>query len=137
MKSPHGSIEPPRLLGEHGLDLWHRVQDEFHIEDPAGVEFLTQACQACDLAEALHARIEDDGVTLRTAANGVRSHPAIKDELQARALVIRTLARLGITEEPIRPVRGPGQAAGRGPTRRTMMPTKRIPLHRERRGRIT
>ena len=83
------------------------VQDEFHIEDPAGIEFLTQACQACDLAEALHAHIEDDGVTLKTA-NGVRSHPAIKDELQVRVFVCRTLARLGIAEEPIRPVRGPG-----------------------------
>ena len=72
----------------------------------ASLELLCQACQTLDLAETLAARIAAEGATIKSSY-GLKSHPAVKDLLGARALVCRTLARLGVLEEPVRAV-GPG-----------------------------
>ena len=42
-----------------------------------------------------------DGEIVRTAA-GIRTHPAVKEEIALRSFVARTLQRLGITLEPLR-----------------------------------
>jgi len=107
-----GPLQPPRKLGKHGMSLWQRVQDEFRIGDAGGVELLAQACAALDRAEALAAGINADGEIIQTRT-GLRSHPAVKDETALRALVIRTLERLGITTEKV--LNRPGRP-GPGPT---------------------
>ena len=91
--SPHLSVvgsaltgnEPPRPLGSHGQALWNSVTAEYDVTDVAGREFLCQAGQALDLAEALAERIREDGAVVRTPS-GIKSHPSIKEELSARAL---------------------------------------------------
>jgi len=60
------------------------------------------------LAEA----IARDGAVVYSRTGVPKSHPAVKDELAARALVIRTLERLGITTEAIRPTPCPIDATG-------------------------
>jgi hypothetical protein len=102
---------PPRHLGNAGLALWQRVQSEYSIRDAGGVELLCLACQALDRAEALSNAIAVDGMTLRIRG-GIRAHPALRDELANRAFVTRTLAKLGITSEPIQPPGRPGSAFG-------------------------
>jgi glycine/D-amino acid oxidase-like deaminating enzyme len=101
--------QPSRPLGAHGQALWRRVMAEYAIDDAAGVEMLTQCCQACDLAEALSDRIAEDGEIVRTP-NGIKAHPAIKDGLAARGFIVRTLQKLGLNFEPLRtaPGRPPG-----------------------------
>jgi hypothetical protein len=43
----------------------------------------------------------------------VREHPALKHELSNRAFVVRTLSRLGLDVEPLRPSVGrPGLKVG-------------------------
>jgi hypothetical protein len=98
---------PPRPLKAAGMSLWNRVQGEFQIVDSGGVEVLAQACGALDLVEALGEAIERDGPVIHTRA-GPKSHPAIRDQLAARALCARLLARLGITSENIQ---APGRPA--------------------------
>jgi hypothetical protein len=94
---------PPRKLGRHGSDLWRTVQAEYAIEDPGGIELLAQACAALDRAEALSERISADGEVL--LVRGVpRPHPCLREELSARAFVCRTLERLGLNLEAIKPV---------------------------------
>jgi len=110
-------IAPPRKLGEAGQALWDAVQNEFRIEDCGGVELLMQACLAADRAEALAARIDKDGETIHTAM-GLKAHPCLKDELAARSFICRTLQRLGITDEAIRPIGRPPRSFGLGPCRR-------------------
>jgi hypothetical protein len=111
---PDGSgIPPPRKLGKHGMSLWERVQREYAITDAGGVELLAQACACTDRAEAIAAGIDSTGEVLKTRT-GVRTNPAIKDETALRALVVRTLEKLGITTEkvlnrPGRPGLGPQQ----------------------------
>ena len=102
---------PPRKLGQHGLKLWHAITADYHIEDVGGIELLAQACAAADRAEALAAIIAEDGETIK-GKNGLRAHPCLKDELAARSFVVRTLARLGITTENLKPVGRPAKGFG-------------------------
>ncbi len=89
-------------LGRHGRKLWDRVMAEYQIEDSGGLEMLAQACQALNRAEALREEIDRDGEVFRVRGS-VREHPTLKVELANRAFVVRTLAKLGLNFEPVRP----------------------------------
>jgi hypothetical protein len=104
--------QPSRNLGEHGLKLWNAIVSEYEVGDCSGIELLTQACQACDRAEALAAHVAEDGEIVRTPT-GIKAHPAIREELACRGFVVRTLQKLGLNYEPLRsaPGRPPGSTA--------------------------
>jgi hypothetical protein len=108
---PTGATDdaPPRTLGQHGTSLWNRITTEYEITDAGGRELLTLACQQLDRAEALKAQIDAEGEIVQTR-NGPKDHPALRHELGARAFVVKTLLRLGLNVEPLRPV--PGRPAG-------------------------
>jgi hypothetical protein len=103
------TISPPRQLGQHGTALWNKVQAEYAISDIGGIEILMQACAALDTAEALAAAIARDGAIIYTRTGAPRSHPGVKDELAARAFIVRTLERLGINVESIKTPGRPGR----------------------------
>ena len=98
--------KPARTLGNHGTILWRAIMAEYQIDDGGGVEMLTAACQQLDRAESLREQIDRDGDIIRTKA-GLPDHPGLKHELAARAFVVRTLARLGLDVEAIKPVGRP------------------------------
>jgi len=100
------SISPPHKLGQPGLTLWNAIMSEFRIEDAGGLELLAQACAARDRVEALREAIDRDGETVKTR-NGPRAHPALRDELAGRAFIVRTLERLGVTVEAVKPAGRP------------------------------
>ena len=102
---------PPRPLGQHGAALWQRVQREYRIEDVGGCELLAQACAAEDTAESLAEAIARDGHVIHSRTGVPRTHPAVKDELACRAFVVRTLERLGLNVEAVKP---PGRPPGGG-----------------------
>jgi hypothetical protein len=93
------------------MRLWHEVQAEYSIDDAGGIELLAQACSSLDRAEALAARIDEDGVIIRTRT-GPKSHPAIRDELACRGFIVRTLHKLGLNLEQIKPVGRPSKGIG-------------------------
>jgi len=97
---------PPRDLGRHGRKLWDEVQAAYGISDRGGVELLAQACGTLDLVEALGEAIARDGAIVYGRA-GPKAHPAVKDQIAARALLVRVLEKLGVTTENIKP--GPGR----------------------------
>jgi hypothetical protein len=99
-------VAPPRKLGEHGLSLWNAVMAEYRIDDRGGIELLAQACAAADRVEALAERINADGEVVHTRT-GPKAHPALRDELAGRAFVVRTLERLGLNVETVKPVGRP------------------------------
>lgn len=106
-------VPPPRKLGHHGLSLWNSVQNAYRIDDAGGIELLAQCCAAQDRVEALAARISTDGEVVNTRA-GPKAHPALRDELAGRAFIVRTLERLGLNIETIKPVGRPSKG-WRGP----------------------
>jgi hypothetical protein len=67
--------------------------------------FSTQACQAVDRAEALAGHVAEDGEIVRTP-NGIKAHPAIREELACRGFIVRTLQKLGLNYEPLRALAG-------------------------------
>jgi hypothetical protein len=99
--------KPARKLGKHGAELWRNVMVEYEVADAAGLEMLCSACAALDRAEACRATIDRDGEIIRSKA-GPRE-TLLKHELAARSFVVRTLTRLGLNFEPIKP---PGRPAG-------------------------
>jgi hypothetical protein len=105
------SPQPPRPLGPHGQSLWQRVMAEYAIADTGGIELLTLAAQALDRAESLSECIVRDGEVTYTKA-GPKAHPAIRDETACRAFVVRTLQKLGLNFETIKPIGRPGGGIG-------------------------
>jgi hypothetical protein len=106
-------IAPPRPLGETGRALWGSVQRIYQIDDAGGIELLAQACEASDRVAALAERINADGEVVQTRT-GPKAHPALRDELAGRAFICRTLERLGLNVETIKPIGRPSGAGWRG-----------------------
>ena len=106
------SASPPRKLGKHGLSLWNAVTSEFDVSDIGGREILAQACASQDRVEALAETIDAEGEIVR-GKTGFRVHPGVKEELALRSFIVRTLQRLGINVEAVRPTVGrPGRGIG-------------------------
>jgi hypothetical protein len=107
------TISPPRKLGHHGMALWNGVMTEYRIEDRGGIELLAQACAAVDRVEALAAHINADGEVIHTR-NGPKPHPALREEFSGRSFICRTLERLGLNLEAIKPMGRPSGAGWKG-----------------------
>jgi len=67
-------------------------------------------------------------------ACGIKTHPGVKDELACRGFVCRTLHRLGLNVETIKPKGRPAVGIG---GRHQSMPTRRTPIDRGRRVQVT
>ena len=102
---------PPRKLGKNGLELWVGVKSQYEIDDTGGLAMLLLACEALDRAEACRLQIDRDGLIIRSKA-GPRDNPLLKHELNSRAFVVRTIARLGLDLEAIKPIGRPARALG-------------------------
>jgi hypothetical protein len=100
------AISPPRPLGAHGIALWNSIMREYAITDRGGLELLVQACATVDRVEALREAIDRDGEVVATRT-GPKAHPALRDELAGRSFIVKTLERLGLNIETLKP--GPGR----------------------------
>jgi hypothetical protein len=100
---------PPKRLGKSGISFWNQVQAEYAIDDVGGRELLIQCCQAKDRLDRLAAQIDADGEVIRTRDGGLKANPLLRDELATRGFICRTLGKLGISLEIVKPVgRPPG-----------------------------
>ena len=93
---------PPRKLGAPGRELWDSITSEFDISDSGGIAVLMQACLAQDRVVQLADQIAIDGCVVYTKT-GPKAHPALRDELAGRAFIVRTLQKLGVNIEAVRP----------------------------------
>lgn len=104
--TPTSVIEPPRQLGKAGLALWTAIHEAYLIDDAAGVELLMQACGSADRVAELSEAISREGATVRIKGTP-KAHPALRDELANRAFICRTLERLGLNLESVKPIGHP------------------------------
>ena len=110
--TPGTLVPPPRALGSHGKQLWDKVQAEYRIVDCGGMETLLQICGAVDTLETLADVIRVEGTTVQTKFTR-RAHPAIREQTQLRAFVVRSLQVLGLGVEALKPTSGrPGKGFG-------------------------
>jgi hypothetical protein len=93
----------PSGLSNYGQSLWKRVMVEYSIDDVGGRELLYQACRGADRAESCADAVKRNGLMI-----GSRPNPLVREEMNARAFVVRTLQKLGVTLEP---VKSPGRPA--------------------------
>jgi hypothetical protein len=101
-------LAPPSTLGKAGRTLWENIQSEYVISDTGGVALLEQICSAIDGIADCDAAIARDGMMVR-GKFGPREHPLLRHQLGLRAFVTRTLARLNLDVEAVKPVgRPPG-----------------------------
>ena len=105
-------LKPPRKLGQPGGQLWAAVMSEYAIEDSGGVAMLAQACEASDMLATLTAQVEREGPTIRTKGGGAKDHPALRHIIAHRSFIVRTLIRLGLDVEAVKPVGRPPQPLG-------------------------
>jgi phage terminase small subunit len=106
-------VQPPRKLDQSGRSLWNRVMSEYDISDCGGIEMMTLACEALDRIAVLRNEIEHDGAVIRTRGV-IKDHPALKHIEAAEAFIVRTLSRMGLNYEAIKPSVGRpgGRASG-------------------------
>jgi hypothetical protein len=103
---------PPCALGAAGQALWDRVMHDYDIQDAGGLELLSQAAQAADRVASLRRQIDETGELIPSRA-GLRDNPGLKHEIAARAFITRTICKLGLAVEPLRPGVGrPGTPLG-------------------------
>jgi len=76
---------------------------EYDIQDAGGLELLLLACEGTDRIWSLRQEITRDGAVIRSRNGGIKEHPALKAEVACMSFVTRTLQRLGLQFEPVRP----------------------------------
>src|SRR5262245_54149155 len=106
VQPPDDLPPPPSDFGQAGRDLWANIHGDYNIDDAGGIEMLKQACLAADRAARCREQINQDGEIIQTRAGGAKEHPLLRAELAAMAFIVRTLQRLGLNVEPLRPTVG-------------------------------
>jgi hypothetical protein len=104
-------LEPPAGLGVAGTAFWRRVQAEYGISDIGGLALLEEICAAVDRVRSLTEQINADGPAIRSRGS-LRSHPCLQAEIQNRAFIARSLERLGISVQEVKPVGPPTKPTG-------------------------
>jgi hypothetical protein len=74
---------------------------------------LFQICAAADRAVECASMIARDGPVISTK-HGLKEHPLLKIELASRSFVVRTLQRLGLDVEAVKPQGRPPGSFARG-----------------------
>jgi hypothetical protein len=109
------TITPPRKLGKHGRHLWNEVQSAYDIRDVGGRQLLALACAQLDRVESLAEQIARDGEVFNDGEKPPKAHPALKEELNGRMFIARSLERLGIMSIGPDTPSGRPRKAWRGP----------------------
>lgn len=101
-------MEPPTHLTDEMKDWWRAVDADYQLA-PSDYRLLQVAAEAWDRAQEARRLIARDGLVVETARGGLKAHPAVIIERDARAQFGQLLARLGL--EPPAVVQKPWQGA--------------------------
>ena len=101
---------PPAGLTKDAKHWWTDIQDEFSIDDPAGLLLLQTAMTAFDRMKQAAATIKKDGAVVVDRFGQQRAHPAVTTERDSRAGMLAALRALNLDVIPNRdaPGRPPG-----------------------------
>jgi P27 family predicted phage terminase small subunit len=102
----------PKGLGKAGVELWRNITGEYDFSDGAGRVILAQICRAADRAHEAATIIARDGPLVRGRDGVWKEHPLLRVEASARSFIVRSLHRLGLDVEPIKPVGRPALGFG-------------------------
>jgi P27 family predicted phage terminase small subunit len=92
LKAPKHLKAATRLWWEHVASMWTLEQHHLRL--------LTQAGNSWDRCEQARKLLAKDGLTVPTKDGGVRAHPAVRIEAEARISFCRCLRELDLDVEP-------------------------------------
>lgn len=111
VKETSNTSGAPPTLGKAGAAMWTTLMRDYEISNSAGKELLLQACCAKDRIAEIGVIVEREGCLVPTK-QGLKENPLLKIELSLQAFVVRTLMRMGLNDEVIRPVGRPATGFG-------------------------
>jgi len=96
---PPKQLKPPAHLRADTAKWWCAVHTDFALEAHHG-KLLTLACEAFDRCQQARELIDRDGPVTGTADGGLKAHPAVAIERDARLAFARLLRELDLDAEP-------------------------------------
>jgi P27 family predicted phage terminase small subunit len=91
--------EPPSHLSPSAQDWWRTTLDAYILQEHH-LRLLQLCCEAWDRSQAARAQIDREGLTVPGREGGMRPHPAIAIERDARLAVSRLVRELDLDAEP-------------------------------------
>ncbi len=101
----------PKHLSKAGQHLWMELQQEYNIDDKAGLLLLTTACEAFDRMKQAADIIKKEGLHLPDRFGQFKAHPCATIERDSRAAMMTAIKALNLDVEPLQD--GPGRPLGR------------------------
>lgn len=98
--------QPPVHLTTATRAWWRGIVDEYQLESHH-IKLLTAAATALDRAEQAREIIDREGLCVPTKEGGMKAHPAVAIEHNARLLFVKVLRELGLDVDEN--TRGPGR----------------------------
>ena len=89
-----GRPKPPRNLSAEAKRRWHKILDEYEIEDQTGLTLLETALKAFDEMLAGQKLLQRDGLVTTDRFGCLRPHPAVQIVKTARAGMISAFRAL-------------------------------------------
>jgi P27 family predicted phage terminase small subunit len=97
-------VEPPSHLSSSACQWWLATVEKYVLEEHH-LRLLQLCCEAWDRAQAARERLDREGVTVRGAEGGLKTHPAVAVERDSRLAVARLIRELDLDTEPPAPDR--------------------------------
>ena len=87
--------EPPDHLRVPTADWWRSVLIDYDLEEHH-VRLLHLACESWDRCQQAREQIDRDGLTIQTGDGGLKAHPAVAIERDARLAFARLVRELDL-----------------------------------------
>ncbi|MRR56373.1 MAG: hypothetical protein EG822_18050 [Deltaproteobacteria bacterium] len=105
------TIKPPKGLSPEARKIWIELQEEYGIDDAAGLQLLNIFTHAFDRAKDCKAAIDKEGLQVADRFGVMKSHCLTTVERDARGQMMTALKALNIDVEVLhdKPGRPPGR----------------------------
>jgi len=91
--------EPPAHLSPSARQWWQTTVERYVLEEHH-LRLLQLACEAWDRAQKARAQLDEEGLTMAGREGGIRPHPCVAIERDARLAVARLVRELDLDSEP-------------------------------------
>jgi P27 family predicted phage terminase small subunit len=98
------SPPPPAHLSPSAAQWWRTTLDRYVLQEHH-LRLLQLACEAWDRAQKAREQLEQEGLTVEGREGGIRPHPCVAIERDARLAVARLVRELDLDTEPPVPAR--------------------------------
>jgi P27 family predicted phage terminase small subunit len=98
------SIAPPAHLSPSARQWWETTVEAYVLHEHH-LRLLQLACEAWDRAQEARERLNREGLIVQGAEGGLKAHPAVGIERDARLAVARLVRELDLDTEPPAPER--------------------------------